>query len=455
MLTTSENQTRFMAYSISKTFISVLHIIDNAFDEQEENSFLEKQICLNSMSKLLALIKTDFKSTQLAFLFSVKLIPQLESLMSNSELFSLLEECLRMCFQHNNSQHSTFLVFVAIELFELIHLFSESIQEDFLKWIQQQSSLFSELIFKEHIFISLEKNNNSHQTIGTEFFLMNLAFLSMLQHVLEPIISSNPSKQIPIIQNFFLKLTSHILAHDLSSISNSEIPRWNNLTLKMISPQTPIQLIGRLLLRNWVRFSKVLLIESEKTKNSNNISKFVSLISDPIFEEVWFSLNGLVASPLHNANSLFDFFGNNEDDDVLVDLTLDLLQIYKSLSEFQAQKSKNEMHWLFSKDFLLKFHPNKLFLCFSKLMNNDIDLLLDLLLSPETKFLELLVLYTKFFIDQRSSKTVHPISTELEQDLKSNISILNQLRDRIEPMQKKQLFPFNVNPLLKLLVKLK
>jgi len=84
-------------------------------------------------------------------------------------------------------------------------------------------------------------------------------------------------------------------------------------------------------------------------------------------------------------------------------------------------------------------------------MNNDIELLLDLLLSPETKFLELLVLYSRFFFDQKTNKKSNGDDIEL----KSNLMLLNQLRDRIEPMQKKQLFPFNVNPLLKLLAKLK
>eukprot|EP01083_Nonionella_stella_P071552 192219_1 len=159
--------------------------------------------------------------------------------------------------------------------------------------------------------------------------------------------------------------------------------------------------------------------------------------------EVFIHRSGLDVNDTQFRKCLFDIF--QDEDDQLVKILSILLEItskWTSLALSSPQKAPQIINSL-----VKYFEPSQLFLCFLKATGEDPSLLLDLLISNETDFLSYLMLYLK--LTRHSWPTEHFQSAP--SDLDSIMSVLIRLRISLEKLVAKDIFPFNIKPLVKLI----
>lgn len=104
-------------------------------------------------------------------------------------------------------------------------------------------------------------------------------------------------------------------------------------------------------------------------------------------------------------------------------------------------------------DLLIMLNPVHSFIEFLKIVSHDSGVLLDYLVSNETCFLLYLLRFLKY-IKKNWQKFVHSCyegSATRTNDLDNTMTVLIRLKMQISRLVDKQLFPYNINPVLRLL----
>jgi len=143
-----------------------------------------------------------------------------------------------------------------------------------------------------------------------------------------------------------------------------------------------------------------------------------------------------------------------DQDDILIDAMNHLLSVYEALDS----ESKTAVY--FTKKFPVvhflkeKLFPPKVFADFLEIVHFDHSVLLDFLISDETNFLSCLLNYLHFEIG-RLSNSNNLLGSSYEEDSDLAVQMcLQKLRETIQKLQTKNLFPYNIQPLVKRLLQL-
>ena len=176
-------------------------------------------------------------------------------------------------------------------------------------------------------------------------------------------------------------------------------------------------------------------LDQKETKRNEELMKCIEKL------QTYFEKHFFVSASDKNWLHIFFELVEHEDDDVLIQTVLDLFLL------FQYSQHLDKVSGDIKNTFLDHFEPNKLF---SKLLDkfgNDDLLLVDFLISNETNFLEMILRYLRL-----SGQGLSASSTEIKAIRRTKIKpVLDKLNQHLTKMQKKNLFPYNVAPLIKLL----
>ncbi len=133
-------------------------------------------------------------------------------------------------------------------------------------------------------------------------------------------------------------------------------------------------------------------------------------------------------------------------DDGLIEALLCLLDTYTGI-QFGSYTARLGISAGEEEDCLDLFNPMEGFDCFLQALANDSSMILDFLLSNETCFLLYFLRFLKYLAKNTSSSRSHPARERI-------LPTLFKVRTSIQKLTNKQLFPYDIAPVLKLLDKL-
>ena len=176
--------------------------------------------------------------------------------------------------------------------------------------------------------------------------------------------------------------------------------------------------------------------ESSDSESAANDMMIIERSIREVFQQVDAFIKSLL--PFHPATPLGEWMVKlfSDQDDALVEAMLCALDTYTGF------------HGLVQTPPYLKstLNPVVTFIAFAGTVSEDRDVLLDLLMSNETSFLLYFLRFLKF-----SYKNWPEFVTSCGRDLEKIMGLLIRLRIAIGRLVEKSLFPYNINPVLRLL----